>query len=283
MAKKYSYTNGARRRIRRQKNSRFVIVALLVAAAIIISNRISQADASNSISGIDSKSMLIVDAPELIDQIMVNYIGMDISFNPKLHIPNYVAWELTDSEVKGDEPRTNKFFCDENVPGCPDSWDYNYSGYDRGHMAPAGDMKWDKDAMRQTFFLTNICPQAKDLNRGAWKTVEEKCRGRAAIDKSLFIICGPILADKPVEYIGDSRIAVPSRFFKVVCAPFADEPYAIGFIMPNGKVAGGAQTTATTVDEVERITGYDFFSSLPDSIENALESAVNFDRWSRML
>lgn len=224
----------------------------------------------------------VVTNPALEEEI-IHYKGMTVSFNKRLHIPNWVAWELTAQETTGDNNREEKFFCDESVDGCPETWDYSYSGYDRGHMTPAGDMKWDSEAMRQTFYLTNICPQAPDLNRGTWKTLEEKCRVRAKNDSAIIIICGPILTDPITEYIGDSRVAVPKRFFKVVLSPFRDEPVAIGFIMPNAKVVGGMQPAAVSVDEVEAATGHDFFSILNDEEETNLEKMCNFNRWSRML
>ncbi len=211
-----------------------------------------------------------------------SYTGMDLSFNERCHIPNWVSWELTDDETSGDVGRTNKFYNDPDIDGCPDSWDYSYSGYDRGHMAPAGDMKWSEKAMQETFFLSNICPQAKQLNTGSWKNLEEKCRQWAQIDGRIYIVCGPIIDDKPIETIGDSHVWVPSRFFKVIIAPYSNPARGIGFIMPNGKVEGGMQTCAVSIDEVERITGHDFFSSLPDDVEADLESQCNFHQWSTL-
>ncbi len=261
---------------------RIILLLFILLAAAFIGVNMSKANSSTRTSATTALDLTKVIAPESLPSYPISYTGMDISFNPKLHIPNFVAWELTADEVDGTVSRGNKFFCDESVPGCPDSWDYSYSGYDRGHMAPAGDMKWSRKAMDETFFLTNICPQSGDLNRGAWKTVEEKCRARAKMDQALYIVCGPVPGEKPIELIGDSKVFVPKRFFKVICAPYANPPYAIGFIMPNGKVVGGAQKAAVSVDEVEAATGYDFFSELPDDLENQIESRADFNRWSRM-
>lgn len=210
----------------------------------------------------------------------ISYPGMDVSFNSRMHIPNWVAWELTASEASGTEPRSGSFYNDPDVEGCPETYDYSYSGYDRGHMAPAGDMKWSKEAMRSSFSLANICPQVKSLNTGAWKRLEEKCRIWARADSSIIIVCGPILNDPIREFIGDTRVAVPKRFFKVILAPYATPMRGIGFIMPNDKVPGGMQATAVSIDEVERVTGHDFFSALPDSIENEVESQCDFHFWS---
>ena len=223
-----------------------------------------------------------VTTPESTPSQVVNYEGYSLSFNSKMHIPNWVAWELTGKETNGTEPRKDNFRSDDNVMGSAEQWDYSYSGYDRGHMAPAGDMKWSKKAMDESFFMTNMCPQAKTLNTGAWKRLEEKCRQWAEIDSAIIIVCGPILTDPIEEFIGDSRVAVPQRFFKVILSPYVDTPRGIGFIMPNGKVPGGMQASAVSIDEVERITGLDFFSSLPDEIENEVESQCRFHYWSTL-
>ena len=209
-----------------------------------------------------------------------SYTGMDISFNPKLHVPNWVSWELTSDEVSGNEGRANKFFSDPDVDGCPDPWDYSYSGYDRGHMAPAGDMKWSKKAMEETFYLTNICPQVHALNNGTWKKVEEKCRTWATKLGQIYIVCGPVIEPGcRDEYIGDSRVWVPKRFFNVVIAPYTNKPLGIGFLMPNGKVSGGMQACVVSIDEIEELTGHDFFSTLPDDMENEIETQANLAQW----
>lgn len=225
--------------------------------------------------------MAVVTNPSVPSQFK-SYTGMDLSFNSRCHIPNWVSWELTADETTGDVDRTNKFYNDPEIEGCPDSWDYSNSGYDRGHMAPAGDMKWDSKAMEETFFLSNICPQVKSLNTGSWKNLEEKCRLWAQIDRRIYIVCGPVIDDKPLELIGESKVWVPKRFFKVIIAPYSTLARGIGFIMPNGKVVGGMQACAVTIDEVERVTGHDFFASLPDDLENELESQCNFHQWSTM-
>ncbi|MDE6351954.1 MAG: DNA/RNA non-specific endonuclease [Muribaculaceae bacterium] len=270
------------------KGTKSLIVLILLSISAYFSVDILSAcdnkeDSPNSNIGSTADMLQQVVTNPALEEEIIHYKGMTVSFNRRLHIPNWVAWELTAQETGGDSPREEKFYCDESVRGCPETWDYSYSGYDRGHMAPAGDMKWDPEAMRQTFYLTNICPQAPDLNRGTWKSLEEKCRVRAKNDSAIIIICGPILTDPITEYIGDSRVAVPKRFFKVVLSPYREDPVAIGFIMPNAKVVGGMQPAAVSVDEVEAATGHDFFSILNDDVENRLESMCNFNRWSRML
>ncbi|MBD5344520.1 MAG: DNA/RNA non-specific endonuclease [Bacteroides sp.] len=229
-----------------------------------------------------TEALMHVEIPDTIPSHFIQYTGMNIGFNPRLHIPNWVAWQLTADEATGEEPRTNKFYADENVPGSAEYYDYNYSGYDRGHMAPAGDMKWDSEAMRESFLMTNIAPQAKALNTGAWKRLEEKCRTWAHVYGDIYIVCGPVLSGGPLEYIGDSRVYVPRRFFKAIIALSPDGAKGIGFIMPNEKVQGGMQKAAVTIDEIEHVTGYDLFAALPDDIESDVESQCDFHYWSTL-
>lgn len=215
-----------------------------------------------------------------LPQTLLRYKGMTVSFNAEAHLPNWVAWELTREETTGSEPRAQNFEADPAARGCATPRDYSYSGYDRGHMAPAADMKWDPEAMRQSFLMTNVCPQAKSLNTGAWKRLESKCRTWADADSAIIIVCGPVLTDSIDEHIGATGVAVPRRFFKVVLSPYADPPRAIGFLMDNGYIKGGLQTTAVSVDAVEAATGHDFFSSLPDRLEEEVEAQCQFHKWS---
>lgn len=224
--------------------------------------------------------LLAVKTNPSLKEVTKSYKGMDLSFNPQYHIPNWVSWELTADETDGHVSRSNKFSADPDIEGSAETWDYSYSGYDRGHMVPAGDMRWDAEAMAQTFYMTNICPQVKTLNAGSWKNLEEKCRLWAQADSAVYIICGPVIDGKPIEYIGDSRVYVPRKFFKVIISPYVAPARGIGFIMPNGKVEGGMQACAVPIDSVEALTGHDFFASLPDRIEDDVESQCDFHYWS---
>jgi endonuclease G len=285
MAKKYRKSN--RKRSKRAKTDmRTILVTAIILAGAWVVNSLIGCDNPEDVQIVRNEGaygdlMKVVTNPAVPSQLK-SYKGMDISFNEKCHIPNWVSWELTDEETMGDVPRKDKFTSDPDIEGCPDSWDYSYSGYDRGHMAPAGDMKWDSKAMEETFFMSNICPQVNALNTGAWKNLEEKCRLWAQIDGRIYIVCGPIIDEKPMELIGDSRVWVPSRFFKAIIAPYSNPARGIGFIMPNEKVKGGMQPCAVTIDEIERITGHDLFPALPDDIEAELESQCNFNQWSTL-
>lgn len=281
--RKPTYTTRSRNKRRRQKSGFIATAALAVCAILLCVHLVSAGRDKNSSHTAAGDYTTVITNPEL-DQDIISYKGMTVNFNPSLHIPNWVSWELTAGETTGTEPRAKQFVPDPGVDGCARTEDYTNTGYDRGHMAPAGDMKWDKEAMRQTFYLTNIAPQSAQLNRGPWNTLEQKCRDRARRDSAIYIVCGPILsgAHSIDNYIGTTRVAVPARYFKVIISPYANPPRGIGFIMPNNNIKGGMQPYAVTIDSVEAATGHDFFSELPDELELHLESQCNFNQWSRL-
>ena len=211
---------------------------------------------------------------------IVEYEGFRVSFNKDNRTANWVAWELLGSETNGMEKRSDDFWCDTSVEGCPDIPDYKKSGFDRGHLCPAADQKWSPVAMHDCFSFANMAPQDHSLNSGAWQTLEKKERLWAQRDSAIVIIAGPIYQPSDKNYIG-SGVRVPSAFYKVIIAPYLDEPRGIGFIYPNMSSPGNMKDYSMTIDEVEKITGIDFFPNLPDEIENKIESVASFNEWDR--
>ena len=146
--------------------------------------------------------------------------GFFVSYNTTTLCPNYVAWELTSSESKGKIAERTNWFEEDNTLSEDVQVkysDYSNSRYDRGHMCPSGDNKYSQKAMEDCFLMTNICPQAKNLNKGAWNDLEMQCRYWAKKYGSVYIACGPIFDSDHPKTIGKRRkISVPDRFFKVV-------------------------------------------------------------------
>lgn len=237
-------------------------------------------EVSKSTPAIDFKELDKVTVSKELPSIVKEYEGFTVDFNPKNKTPNYVAWVLLGNETEGAIGRSNKFWTDTELDGCPDTRDYSRSGYDRGHMCPAGEQKWSDEAMHHSFVMVNICPQKHELNTGAWKTLEDKERVWAKRDSAIVIVAGPIYDSTDKETIGQNKVRVPSAFFKVLLAPYTTPMRAIGFVYPNMKCEGNMASYAVTVDDVEKMTGFDFFASLPDDIENDIESVVSFKDWN---
>ena len=209
------------------------------------------------------------------NEIVLYRTGYTVSYNVHYKNPNWVAWELTREETKGETDRYDKFMPDPDLPEPRVVHkDYTRSGYDRGHMAPAADMKWSKQAMIESFYMSNICPQVGNLNRGDWNDLEELCRDWAEKYGRIYIACGPIFDSKSPKRIGEHKVAVPDRFFKVILIYNRKNPIAMGFIFKNIAHSQDIEKYMVTVDSVENVTGMDFFSKLPDNVENRIESII---------
>lgn len=202
-----------------------------------------------------------------------------LSYNHDTKNPNWVAWTITSAHASGSVQRMD-FMDDEDMPA-PKGYlsDYYNSGYDRGHMCPAGDNKWSEKAMADCFLITNMCPQNNNLNRGVWNSIEQQCRSWAKKYGKVYVVCGPVYLNQQHRKIGKNKVVVPEAFFKVVLR-MGKNPQAIGFICRNVSQKGKKKTDfINSVDEVERITGYDFFSKLPDDIENKVEARADINEW----
>ena len=222
-----------------------------------------------------SSKLEIPTDPQNRPDIRLKRTGYTASYNKDYKTPNWVGWELTRKETTGQEERKNRFLPDPDVPAPrAEHDDYTNSGYDRGHMAPAADMKWSPKAMEESFYLSNICPQDQKLNRDDWSDLEESCRSWAKKYGTVYITCGPIYDRKRPRRIGKNKVAVPDRFFKVVLIYNRKNPIAMGFVFDNKAHHQPLRHYMVSVDDVEAITGYDFFAKLPDEVENRIEANV---------
>ena len=206
---------------------------------------------------------------------IIQRTGYTLSYDAKNKTPQWVAWELTKEETRGNQERTNEFQPDPDVMGAKVvTYDYSGSGYDRGHMAPAGDMKWSKKAMQESFYMSNICPQDHNLNTEDWNDLEMKSREWARRYGKVYIVCGPIYKGTRNEYIGDHRVKVPDAFFKVILINDIRKQAALGFYFENEAGERPLSEYLVSVDELEDLTGLDFFSALPDEEEKRLEKEI---------
>lgn len=236
-------------------------------------------DVSAGAAEADDK-LVMQTSPKGTPEQILKRTGYVASYNKTTLLPNWVAWHLTAERTEGSAKRSGVDFAEDTEVPEPRAtdWDYYNSGYDRGHMCPAADNKWSKKAMEESFLFTNMCPQNGNLNRGDWNEMEMACRKWAKKYGDLYIVCGPILYKGKHKTIGKNKVVVPEAFFKVVLRT-GDDPQAIGFIYKNTSGNRPKDSYVNTVDEVERITGIDFFSSLPDNVEKNVEATADIANW----
>lgn len=181
--------------------------------------------------------------------------------------------ELTPTQVKGKQKRTNNFRSDERLTHPVLPGDYRHSGFDRGHLVPAADMKLNYTSMSETFYMTNMSPQDSSFNSGIWNALEAHIRNEVLKLGPAIIITAPILLEGAKYPKIKTLISVPSHFYKI--AYYYQQPLMKAYLIPNAPTNGQKyQDFKVTVKDIETLTGYDFFSELEDSLENALESQI---------
>lgn len=213
---------------------------------------------------------------------IIKHTAFTLSYIEKFEQPEWVAYKLTRDMLMGSAKRTNKFTADTLVPtGSATAKDYEKSGYDKGHLCPAADMKSSALLMRECFCMSNMSPQEPSFNRGIWSKLEDLVRAWAMQDSLLYIATGPVFKDS-MKYIGKkNRVAVPWGFYKVILDYRKGRwNKAIGFILPNSGTSDSLIHFTASVDSVEKVTGIDFFPDLPDIIERSLESSYDLTDWN---
>ncbi len=213
------------------------------------------------------------------DQI-VKHTAYILKYNEKHEQADWVIYRITADRMKGTVKRKDNFRPDPSVKtGSATLADYKGSGYDRGHLAPAAVFKWSKEAMSQSFFMSNMSPQVPGFNRGIWKKLEAQVRTWAVDNEEIYVVTGAVLqGDLPA--IGVNEVSIPEYYYKVILDYKEPEIKGIGFILPNESSKKALETYVLSIDEVEKFTGFDFFPVLPDNVEENIESGVNVSKWS---
>jgi endonuclease G, mitochondrial len=207
---------------------------------------------------------------------IVNHTYYSLSYSETHEQAEWVTYSLNPNFLNGSASRTDDFKEDPLVSTqSASNSDYLYSGYDRGHLVPAADMAFSDKSMLESFYYSNISPQNSLFNRGGWKKLESQVRNWGK-SFDIIVVTGGVLNDS-LKTIGINRVSIPNQFYKIVYAPSKNE--MIGFLMPNKKIYDDIVDYITTVDEIENITGIDFFINLEDEIEELLESKIDSEKW----
>ena len=199
------------------------------------------------------------------------------SYNEDHEQANWVHYKLDPNFLKGTTPRINSFRPDPYVSTkSAELSDYKGSGYDRGHLAPAGDMKYSRETMIESFYMSNMSPQNPSFNRGVWRRLEETIRewGKSS---EIFISTAGVLNIENLGSIGGNKVTIPSKYYKVIYSP--EKKSMVGFLLSNRGSSSELKSFVVSIDSIESITGIDFFHELPDEIENELESKINLEHW----
>lgn len=211
--------------------------------------------------------------------VIVKHANYILSYSEKYEQAQWVAYELSSGETKSIVKRADNFRPDPIVKtGSAKLNDYRGSGYDRGHLAPAGDMGFSASAMSESFYMSNMSPQRPSFNRGIWKNLESQVRNWAKAYDKIYVVTGAVL--KPgLPIIGDNKVAIPEKYYKIIFREKAGYSNMIAFLLANKKSDQPLSSFVVSVDQLEKLTGVNFFPQLPDALQNKLEAQHSVQNW----
>lgn len=210
---------------------------------------------------------------------IVRHAHFALSYREAYEQAEWVAYVLEKSHLTNDDRKRPFFIEDPKVRSKSADWrNYKGSGFDRGHLCPAGDRRFSENAYNETFYTSNITPQNREFNAGIWNRLEQHVRDWAIKDGPLFVVTAGVL-EKGLESIGEEEVAVPEYFYKIVAKGEGKNLKIIGFLFKNKEVAGKLDQYVVSVDTLEKLTGIDFFAGLPDEQELRLEAGISSSSW----
>jgi endonuclease G, mitochondrial len=218
--------------------------------------------------------------PKINKGVIIRHKYYTLSYVENHEQAEWVAYELKKNDIIYSNRKRPYFIDDPLVKSGSASWkNYIRSGYDRGHLCPAGDRRFSKEAFDETFYTSNISPQKNDFNAGIWNRLEQKTRYWAKKYDGLYVVTGGVLTSN-LDVIGKEDVSVPEYFYKILIDRFNGEFKAIGFLVPHQESDKPLYSFVVPIDTIEKMTGIDFFSKLPDGVENKIEKAGNYKGWS---
>jgi len=227
------------------------------------------------------------------DEKVIHHALLSLVYSEPHEQAKWVAHVIAPDILNGSVSRSNDFRTDPKVPtGTAIEEDYflripnekggiTYDGFgwDRGHLAPSADFRWSKKALSESYFYSNMSPQTPDFNRKSWAALENDLRAYVYREQvPLYVVTGGVLTpDLPLIERSIQKIAIPQFFWKV--ALDLENKRAIGFLMPNQLADYPTEHYATTIDEIEQLTGIDFYAALADDLEQVLEQQRQTKDW----
>jgi endonuclease G len=256
-----------------------IIIGLYSAEKYVdkVNEKYPDANPTNTITGASEFNDSFL--PTSTTGAIVHHDYYALSYSETHEQAEWVAYELKKQHLKRNSFKRPYFVEDRSVRTKSANYkNYKKSGYDKGHLCPAGDRKFSYDAFHETFLTSNISPQNHEFNAGVWNRLERKVRFWAEKHDGIYVITGGVLTNG-LKVIGDEKVSVPQEFYKIV-VDFSDKHYrAIAFLIPNKPTDQSFYEYSVTIDTIEDRTGIDFFSNLSEDIERELESSNNLKYW----
>lgn len=210
---------------------------------------------------------------------IVEHSYYSLSYNEPYEQAEWVVYMLKKNQLTSDQRKRPFFIEDPKVKTKSADWrNYKGSGYDRGHLCPAGDRRFSEQAYNETFYTSNISPQDRDFNAGVWNRLELQVRDWARRYDELFVVTGGVL-EPGLKEIGEEDVDVPRYYYKIIARGESSDPKILAFLFLGRESNKPLRQFTVSVDEIEKRTGIDFFENLPDGAEAKLESAVEVGDW----
>ena len=233
---------------------------------------------------LDGYEIARLTAGDVRDNIILKRQGYTVQFSLRDGIPCWVSWHLMKDHLNGSVERTDEFLADSDVPSDyrVDPSDYRGSGYDRGHMCPAADNKYSEQAMKESFLMTNMCPQNHTLNAESWERLEKACRRWASRWGDVYVVCGPVFQGHQRKTIGkEHTVCVPDGFFKAILCMKPGKEKAIAFLYANTGERQTMEAASCSVDDIENLVGMDLFCNVPEPLQTRIESCSDLRVWDK--
>ena len=210
---------------------------------------------------------------------IVSHTYYTLSYSEDHEQAEWVYYVLNSNQLNSSIERKNNFRPDNKVKtSSAQLYDYKGSGYDRGHLAPATDMKYNTISMSESFFMSNMSPQSPSFNRGIWKKIEKQFRDWSYKYGELVIITGPVLKDENYGSIGHNKVTIPKWYYKVAIDP-SNYERNLAILIENKGSSASIKSFVVTIDYLEEFSGLDFFHNLSDEIEESFESSIHTNLW----
>lgn len=253
-------------------------LTLLLVTLLAISCREREKEPLNQTSPMVSSTDFFL--PTSTTGSIIHHKYYALSYSEKDEQAEWVAYELKKDQLSHTNFKRPYFIDDPLVETESASWrNYIRSGYDRGHLCPAADRRFSKEAFDETFYTSNISPQKNDFNAGLWNRLEQKVRYWASKYDGIYVVTGGVLKGN-LKSIGNENVTVPDYFYKVLLDRKDNQYKMIGFLVPHQESDKPLSDYVVSIDRIEKLTGIDFFPNLPDSIENQLERKTDYKEWS---